>query len=260
MGEWQAWHPTVSRQSRSTDITDGFGPGTRWSAGPESYSDEVVAASPGLRVPSGPPPARRPGSRCLLVLVSLSWCLRAAARPRDRHTRACGSEWSISKPGQALPPPSGTRECTLARRHPSHWWRGRVVGGQALPPPSDTEVVAASLVFRVPSGPPARSPPAPRAYGSARRLEARPGPAVPPAPSTLPCGPTGTLHTALRSHRYPPHWWRGRVVGGQARTWRTHGLGAELPCTRRRVQKCDGLNVSEPTEHSTIARGTHAVK
>ena len=31
----------------------------------------------------------------------------AAARPRDRHTRACGSEWSISKPGQALPPPTG---------------------------------------------------------------------------------------------------------------------------------------------------------
>ena len=94
MGEWQAWHPTVSRQSRSTDITDGFGPGTRWSAGPESYIDEVVAASPGL-------------------------------------------------------------------------------------------LLAASPVFRVPSGPPARSPPAPRAYGSARRLEARPGPAGPPAPSTL---------------------------------------------------------------------------
>ncbi len=119
----------------------------------------------------------------------------AAARPRDRHTRACGSEWSISKPGQALPPPSVTRECTLALRHPPRWWRGCVVSGQALPPPSDTEVVAASLVFRVPSGPPARSPSAPRAYGSARRLEARPGPAAalshpgmhpgPSAPSTL---------------------------------------------------------------------------
>ena len=31
----------------------------------------------------------------------------AAARPRDRHTRAYGSERSISKPGQALPPPTG---------------------------------------------------------------------------------------------------------------------------------------------------------
>ena len=194
MGEWQAWHPTVSRQSRSTDITDGLGPGTRWSAGPESYIDEVVAASPMFRVPSGPP-ARRPGLQCFLALVSLSWCLRAAARPRDRHTRACGSEWSISKPGQALPPPSGTRECTLARWHPPHWWRGCVAGGQAL-----------------------------------------------------------------RSRRHPPHWWRGCVVSGQARTWRIHGLGAELPCTRGRVRKCDGLNVSEPTEHSTIARGAHAVE
>ena len=35
-------------------------------------------------------------------------CRWAAARPRDRHTRAFGSEWSISKPGQALPPPTGT--------------------------------------------------------------------------------------------------------------------------------------------------------
>ena len=181
MGEWQAWHPTVSRQSRSTDITDGLGPGTRWSAGPESYIDEVVAASPMFRVPSGPP-ARRPGLQCFLALVSLSWCLRAAARPRDRHTRACGSEWSISKPGQALPPPSGTRECTLARWHPPHWWRGCVVGGQALPPPS------------------------------------------------------GTRECTL-ARRNPPHWWRGCVAGGQTRTWRIHGLGAELPCTRRRVRK-----------------------
>ena len=170
MGEWQAWHPTVSRQSRSTDITDGFGPGTRWSTGPESYIDEVVAASPGL-------------------------------------------------------------------------------------------LLAASPVFRVPSGPPARSPPAPRAYGSARRLEARPGPAAalrhrgcgcvagvpgavgPARPLAVraaslrlgasarsparPCGPDGTLHTGGA----------GCVAGGQARTWRIHGLGAELPCTRRRVRK-----------------------
>ena len=35
-------------------------------------------------------------------------CPWAAARPRDRHTRACGSEWSISRPALALPPPTGT--------------------------------------------------------------------------------------------------------------------------------------------------------
>ena len=38
-------------------------------------------------------PAVGPG-RCV--------CRRAAARPRDRHTRACGSEWSISRPALAL--------------------------------------------------------------------------------------------------------------------------------------------------------------
>jgi len=38
--------------------------------------------------------------------------------------------------------------------------------------------------FRSPRGLPARSPSAPRAFGSARRLEARPGPAGPAATST----------------------------------------------------------------------------
>ena len=28
MGEWLAWHPTVSLLSRSTDVSNGFGPGT----------------------------------------------------------------------------------------------------------------------------------------------------------------------------------------------------------------------------------------
>ena len=90
-------------------------------------------------------------------------CPWAAARPRDRHTRACGSERSISKPGQALPPPTGTaaRPCRCPRapqpgpaaahghrsqalrslRCPSHLW-GRVAdrcvvskAGLASPPP-----------------------------------------------------------------------------------------------------------------------------
>ena len=63
--------------------------------------------------------------------------------------------------------------------------------------------------------PPARRP---RREPMARRVGSKPG-------------------QALRSRRYPPHWWRGCVVGGQTRTWRIHGLGAELPCTRRRVRK-----------------------
>ena len=60
---------------------------------------------------------------------------------------------------------------------------------------------------------PARSPSAPRAYGSARRLEARPGPAT----------AHGHRSQALRSLRRPPHQWgllcwrvAGRVVSRPA--------------------------------------------
>ena len=150
------------------------------------------ARSPhGFAVPSGPgepvlvpegggPPARSPHASLRLGVVDLE------ARP--------GPAAALRHPECTLArrhPPHWWRGCVVSgqalrsRQHPPHWWHGCVVGGQALPPPSDTEVVAASLVFRVPSGPPARSPSAPRACGSARRLEARPGPAGPPAPSTL---------------------------------------------------------------------------
>ena len=54
----------------------------------------------------------------LLLRYLLSRCPGAAARPRDRHTRACGSEWSISKPGQALPPPPGTDSAPVYRSCP----------------------------------------------------------------------------------------------------------------------------------------------
>ena len=73
-------------------------------------------------------------------------------------------------------------------------------------PARSPALLVAPLVFRAPEGPaavcaggrrPAREPSAPRAYGSARRLEARPGPAAahgrrsPPVPS----GPSGALLT-----------------------------------------------------------------
>ena len=67
----------------------------------------------------------------------------AAARPRDRHTRACGSEWSISKPGQAPPPPTGA----------AAWPTG----------PSGALHTSGAWSLMC---------------GSARRLEARPGPAA----------------------------------------------------------------------------------
>ena len=38
----------------------------------------------------------------LLVGPGRCVCRWAAARPRDRHTRACGSEWPISRPARAL--------------------------------------------------------------------------------------------------------------------------------------------------------------
>ena len=56
-------------------------------------------------------------------------CRWAAARPRDRHPRAFGSEWSISKPGQALPPPTGTAAAPSGVLH---------TGGAAPPPPTRT--------------------------------------------------------------------------------------------------------------------------
>ena len=51
---------------------------------------------------------------------------------------------------------------------------------------------------------PARSPSAPRAFGSARRLEARPGPATRPRAPQLPACRRGALPPAL-GHRSCPH-------------------------------------------------------
>ena len=187
---------------------------------PPGFAVLSCPGEPVLVPEGGGPPARSPHASLRLGVVDLE------ARP--------GPAAALRHPECTLArrhPPHWWRGCVVSgqalrsRQHPPHWWHGCVVGGQALPPPSDTEVVAASPVFRVPSGPPARSPSAPRACGSARRLEARPGPAVPPAPSTLrwwfmvcvarppavraaslrlgasarsparPCGPAGTLHT-----------------------------------------------------------------
>ena len=74
-------------------------------------------------------------------------CRWAAARPRDRHTRACGSEWSISRPALAPPPPSGTAAWPSGPSGALHTGgavllcvAGRVGSKPALapPPPSGT--------------------------------------------------------------------------------------------------------------------------
>ena len=91
---------------------------------------------------AGVPGAVGPG-RCV--------CRWAAARPRDRHTRAFGSEWSISRPALALPPPTGTAARLSGALH---------TGG-------------ACVAWTSPARP-CHRPQAPQ-----------PGPPDPPAPSTL---------------------------------------------------------------------------
>ena len=63
-----------------------------------------------MREPPGPCGAGR--LRCTYVFVAECLCLRVGAggrRPaREIATHDLRSEWSISKPGQALPPPTGT--------------------------------------------------------------------------------------------------------------------------------------------------------
>ena len=117
-------------------------------------------------------------------------CRWAVARPRDRHTRACGSEWSISRPALALPPPTGTAArprvlqlaCALrSLRRPPHLW-GWV---------ADVWRCASSRSPARPSRRPRAPQPGPGPSGAlhtggawslmcgwVRRLEARPGPAA----------------------------------------------------------------------------------
>ena len=88
-------------------------------------------------------------------------------RPRDRHTRAYGSEWSISKPARAL---------RTLRRPPHRWGRGGLQSGGTW---------CAPLMFRAPPGPAAREI-------ATREPTARSGRSrSPPVPS----GPSGALHT-----------------------------------------------------------------
>ncbi len=85
-------------------------------------------------------------------------CPWAAARPRDRHTRACGLERSISKPGQALPPPMGPQS------------------GRADQAAGCLKPVSPLLMC-----------------GSARRLVVRPRPTAAHGPAVRPCRPGGRL-------------------------------------------------------------------
>ena len=96
-------------------------------------------------------------------------------RPRDRHTRACGSEWSISKPARAL----------RALRHPPRWLSMVLVfGRRALVGRGSSWWLGVVPECRVPSGPAAREI-------ATREPAARSGRSrSPPVPS----GPYGTRH------------------------------------------------------------------
>ena len=161
-------------------------------------------------------------------------CRWAAARPRDRRTRAFGSESSISKPGQALPPPTGTLHtggafhcCAhpiqappptgaaakphsqaslvpqLTRRPPHRrclvcWWVIGVVlkPGQVLPPPTGTHRHR-SQAPRASRCPQQRAVPG-VLVGDRRRFKARPGPA--PAHRHRSWAPAGAICPALVSN------------------------------------------------------------
>ena len=119
-------------------------------------------------------------------------------RPRDRHTRAYGSEWSISKPARALrtlrrPPapstPVGSRRPLIGRYLVCS---ADVPGASGPGRPLAVGAACCCLWHRWCSGrlrarPPARSPHASLRLGVVD-LEARPCPPDPPAPS-------GALHT-----------------------------------------------------------------
>ena len=124
-----------------------------------------------------------------------------SGRPRDRHTRAYGSESSISKPGQALrtlrhlgPAPRATR---ASRFPPCVNLRLGVVDLEARPSPPD---------------PPAPSTPAVPGVlvGDRRRFEARPGPA--PAHRHPPAPRPGSAGLAVPSTKGGA-WCAGGVIG-----------------------------------------------
>ena len=84
-------------------------------------------------------------------LVGRPLCVRwAAARPRDRHTRVCGSERSISRPALALPsepgPPSPEPGLPLLRPGPPSLEPGPVAAS-AWPCSQVTLSIEARLVF-----------------------------------------------------------------------------------------------------------------
>ena len=122
MGEWLAWLPTVSLLSRSTDVSNGFGPGTSrrcrarvfYRRGRGCFAGVVAGCATGVPagcatgvpagcatgVPSAVGPARRPRRE-------LRSARRLEARPGRGSAGALhtGGSWSVVS-GQAAAPPA----------------------------------------------------------------------------------------------------------------------------------------------------------
>ena len=159
-------------------------------------------------------------------------------RPRDRHTRACGSEWSISKPARALrtlrrPPRRWRLRCCVVPSRPRHRPRAPQPGPRVPPAPS-TPVAPSVLCGAV------QAPPPPT--GTAARPS---GPSdAPPHRRRLACWCVSRCVVskparALRSLRRPPHLWC--LVAVCAGGWRPArepsapraSLGASTRCPAR---------------------------
>ena len=174
---------------------------------------------------SRPAPCGAGRLRCAYVFVAECLCLRVGAggrRPaREIATRELRSEWSISKPGQARPPPTGTAAGPPVSSTPEVRRHHRPPAPRQFPPVSSTPVepgvlmIGSACLLEARPGPaaawpvllgraavcaggrrPARSPSAPRAaLGASSRSPARPC-RRPPAPRP---GPTGTAAASNRS-------------------------------------------------------------
>ena len=156
-------------------------------------------------------------------------------RPRDRHTRACGSEWSISKPARALrtlrrPPHRQRLACWCVSRcvvsKPA-----RTLRSLRRPPHLWCLVAVCAGGWR-----PAREPSAPRAsLGASARCPARPCPR-PRAPQPGP-----------RVLRHPPHLWC--LVAVCAGGWRP----AREPSAPRASLGASPRSLAWPSPNGTAA-------
>ena len=138
MGEWLAWLPTVSLLSRSTDVSNGFGPGTSrrcrarvfYRRGRGCFAGVVAGCATGVPagcatgVPSAVGPARSPSA----PRASLGASARSPTRPRP--SRRSPHRWRVARVVCVARPGRGS----AGALHTGGSWS--VVSGQAAAPPA----------------------------------------------------------------------------------------------------------------------------